>query len=110
MNHPEARTSEMSRSTSGSTSLELEALRQLLLVLLQLVGERLVTGRDDLRGEHGGILRAAYRDGRYRNAGRHLHDRVQRVGAGESLLIERDADYRQRGVGCNDAGEMSRQS
>ena len=58
-----------------------------------------VAGRPAPRMRHGeqpGVARAADRDGGDRHAGRHLHDREQRVQTVEMRQRHRHADHRQR--------------
>ena len=58
--------------------------------------QRRVGGGQDAYGEQAGVAGVADGDGGDRHAGRHLHDREQRVHAVEVLQRHRDADHRQR--------------
>ena len=53
----------------------------------------------------GVLAPAADRDRRHRHAGRHLDDRVERIGAAQRAAVERDPDHRPRG----ERGEHARQ-
>ena len=55
-----------------------------------------------------GVLRVADGDGRDRDAGRHLHDREQRVEPVELLERHRHADHRERGHRCGHPGQVGR--
>ena len=65
------------------------------------------SGAEDPRRQHGGVLRVVDADARDRHAGRHLHDREQRVEAVEDAhrRAERHADHGQVGVRGDDARE-----
>ena len=58
--------------------------------------QRGVGGGEDAHGEQPGVAGVADRDRGHRDAGRHLHDREQRVHAVEVLQRHRHADHRQR--------------
>lgn len=61
---------------------------------------------ENLRGEEGGVFRPVDRDGRDRDARRHLHRRQQGVQPVEGRGFHRDADDRQDGVGGEHPREM----
>ena len=64
--------------------------------------------REDADGEQAGVAGVADRDRGDRDAGRHLHDREQRVHAVEVLERHRDADHRQRRDRGEHAGQVGR--
>ena len=65
--------------------------------LAKALGQGRVGRREDLRREQPGVHSVVDRDGRDRNAARHLHDRQQRVHAVERRASHRHPDDRQHG-------------
>ena len=86
------------------------AVRQLLFVRRQLLGQRFAGQRQNLRRQNSGVGRAglADRDRRHRNAGRHLHRRQQRIHALQRSGGNRHADDRQRSVRRDHARQVRR--
>ena len=55
-----------------------------------------------------GGARGADGEGRHRHAGRHLHDRQQRIETAEGLRLHRHAEHRQARLGGGHAGQVGR--
>ena len=77
---------------------------------LQRCGDLRMARREDRGGEQRRIggAGAADRKGRHRHAGRHLHDRQQRIEAVECARLHRHAEHRQQRLGRGHAGQMRR--
>ncbi len=76
--------------------------------LQELLADVLVLERHDLGGEQAGVHRAADpdRERADRHAGRHLHDRQERVHPLQRLRLDRHAEHREMGVRRRHAGEV----
>ena len=74
----------------------------------QALADAAVGARENGRGEQRGIDRARPpdRERPHRDAGRHLHDREQRVDPLERLRLDRDAEHGQRGLRRSHPGQM----
>src|SRR5271165_1765427 len=79
---------------------------QLLLKLLDPTAQRRVGRTEDAHGEQAGVAGAADRHRGHWDAGRHLHDRQQRVEAVELLQRHRHTDHRQRGRRSDHPGQV----
>ena len=91
--------------TAYDVALRVGGLGELGLVVDHPLLQRRVARGEDADGQQPGVAGVADRDRRDRDAGRHLHDRQQRVHAVEVLQRHRHADDRQR----RDRGEHARQ-
>ncbi len=75
------------------------------------LGNGRIGERQDSRGKVGGVLRPRTpdRDRGDRHAGRHLHDRIERIGAPERSAIQRNPDHRASGQRGQHAGQVGGQ-
>jgi hypothetical protein len=83
-------------------------LRLLRAECVQRSADLRMLGREHRGSEQPGISSACVADGegRDRNAGRHLHDRQQRIHAAQRFGLYRHAEHRHRGFRREHAGQM----
>ena len=92
----------------GSRRACAASARRRRAIARQRGGEGLVVGREQGDGEQGGVGRAglADRERGDRDAGRHLHDRVQRILPAEVLRRHRHAEHRHGRLGGQHARQV----